>query len=140
MRTFESEPMQMPIPRSQSSCDRREAVAEVRLGRRADADPRARLGEQVELARVGVRRVDDRRVRAEAAGLREQLDRPQAVLGEALLDLARLLVGVHVQRQAVARPRSAPSSSSQSRGQARTEWGATPTRTPSARSASSCAR
>ena len=53
--------------------------------------------------RVGVGGVDDRRVRAETAGLRQQLDRPQTVLGEALLDLARLLVGVHVQRQRLAR-------------------------------------
>ena len=64
---------------------------------------RRRLGEQVELASVGVRRVDDGRARAEAAGVGEQLDRPHAVLGEALFDLARLLVGVDVQRQALAR-------------------------------------
>ncbi len=42
-------------------------------------------------------------VRAEAAGAVEQLDRPAAVLGEALLDLARLLVGVDVQRQPLRR-------------------------------------
>ena len=41
-------------------------------------------------------------MRAEAARLREQLDRPQPVLGNAFLDLARLLVGVHVQRQRLA--------------------------------------
>ena len=35
--------------------------------------------------------------RAEAAGLGEQLDRPPAVLGDAVLDFARLLVGVNVQ-------------------------------------------
>src|SRR5205823_2759785 len=78
-----------------------EAVAEIGLGRRAYADPRSRFGEEVELASVGVGRVDDGRVRAETAGLREQLDRAQAVLGQALLDLARLLVGVDVQRQAL---------------------------------------
>src|SRR5437667_197357 len=50
-----------------------------------------------------MRRMDDRRVRPEAAGLREQLDWTQAVLGDALLDLARLLVGVHVQRQRLRR-------------------------------------
>ena len=49
---------------------------------------------------VGVRGVDDGRARAEAARAGEQLDRADAVLGEALLDLARLLVGVHVQRRA----------------------------------------
>ncbi len=47
--------------------------------------------------------VDDRRARTEAARLGEQLDRPQAVLGEALLDLARLLVGVHVEDEPLAR-------------------------------------
>ena len=66
---------------------------------------------------------------AETAAACEQLDRPHAVLGEALLDLARLLVGVDVERQAL--PRGVrPISSSQSRGQARTECGATPTRIP----------
>ena len=85
----------------QEPLDRHEAVAEVRLGRRADADARAGLGEQVELVPVRVRGVDDRRARAEAAARVEQLDRAQPVLGEALLDLARLLVGVDVQRQLV---------------------------------------
>ena len=36
---------------------------------------------------VGVRRVDDRAARAEAAAGVEQLDRPQPVLGQALRDL-----------------------------------------------------
>jgi len=49
----------------------------------------------------GVRRVHDRRARAETAAVCEPLDGPDSVLGEALLDLARLLVGVHVQRQRV---------------------------------------
>ena len=50
-----------------------------------------------------MRRVDDRRARAEAAARVEQLDRPHAVLREALLDLARLLVGVNMERQLVLR-------------------------------------
>ena len=50
---------------------------------------------------IGVRRVHDRRVRTEAARLVEQLDRTHGVLREALLDLARLLVRVHMQRQRV---------------------------------------
>ena len=79
--------------------DRQEAVAEVRLRRQACTDTRAGTGEQVELGAVGVRRVHDGRALAEAAGPIEQLDRPDAVLGEALLDLARLFVRVHVQRQ-----------------------------------------
>jgi hypothetical protein len=45
----------------------------------------------------------DRRALAEAARPLEQLDRPHAVLLEALLDLARLLVRVHMQRQALRR-------------------------------------
>src|SRR5207253_305764 len=70
--------------------DRCETVAQVRLGRRADADARSRLGDQVELRVRGVRRMDDGGTWPEAAGVREQLDRPAAVLREALLDLARL--------------------------------------------------
>ena len=57
--------------------------------------------EQVELAPVRMGRVHHRRVRPEAPGSLEQLDRAQPVLGEALLDLARLLVGVDVQPQAL---------------------------------------
>lgn len=41
----------------------------------------------------------DRRPLAEAAGSIEQLDRADAVLGKAFLDLARLFVRVHVERQ-----------------------------------------
>src|SRR4029453_5510472 len=52
---------------------------------------------------VGVSRMDDGRVRPETARVREQLDRPQAVLVQALLDLARLLVRVDVQRQRLGR-------------------------------------
>jgi hypothetical protein len=46
-----------------------------------------------------MRCVNDGRALAQATGPVEQLDRADAVLGEALLDLTRLLVGVHVQRQ-----------------------------------------
>src|SRR4029077_16514250 len=78
-----------------------EAVAEVRLRRRARTHARARLREQVELMAVGLRRMDDSRIRAEATARVEQLDGAEVVLGEALLDLPRLLVGVDVQRQPV---------------------------------------
>ena len=47
-------------------------------------------------------RVDDGRARAEAAGAGEQLDRADAVLEQALLDLARLLAGVDVEDEALA--------------------------------------
>ena len=43
----------------------------------------------------------DGRVRAQTARALEQLDRADAVLGETLLDLAGLLVGVDVERQAL---------------------------------------
>src|SRR4051794_14387355 len=56
--------------------DGEKAVAQIRLRERADADTRARLGEERELGVVGVRPVDDRRPRAQAAGLGEELDRP----------------------------------------------------------------
>ena len=85
----------------EETLDRQEAVAEVRLGRRAGAHARAGRREQVELVPVGVRRVHDGGARPQAAARVEQLDRPHTVLGEALLDLSRLLVGVDVQRQLV---------------------------------------
>ena len=50
-----------------------------------------------------MRRVDDRRARPEAPGFGQELDRPDAVLLDALLDLTRLLVCVDVQRQGVLR-------------------------------------
>ena len=49
IRTFESEPMQIARPRAQSALTGREAVSQVRLGRRAEADAGAGVGEQVEL-------------------------------------------------------------------------------------------
>src|SRR5205085_7625070 len=62
---------------------------------------RGRGGERVEVMAVRVRRMDDGRAWSETTAGVEQLDRSQAVLGEAFLDLARLLVGVGVQRQVV---------------------------------------
>src|SRR5207302_5076186 len=79
------------------SLDGKEAVAEVRLRRRAGADPRARARDEVELGVVRMRRVHDGGAFEEATGPVEQLDRPHVVLGEALLDLTRLLVGVDAQ-------------------------------------------
>src|SRR5262249_34231193 len=51
--------------------DRREAVSEVRLRRGAEADPGARIRDQVELGPVGVSGVDDGRVGAKAPTLCE---------------------------------------------------------------------
>ena len=76
---------------------RQKSVSEVGLGRRAGADRRAAVTQQVELGAVRMGRVHDRRSLAEASAVREQLDRSASVLGEALLDLPRLLVGVDVQ-------------------------------------------
>jgi len=77
--------------------DRQEAVAEVSLRRQAGTDTGAGTGEQIQLGSVGVCRVHNRCPLAEAAGPIEQLDRPDAVLGKAFFDLARLFVRVHVQ-------------------------------------------
>src|SRR5215218_1835965 len=76
------------------------AVSEVGLGCGGEADAGARGGQQVELVVVGVRGMDDRRSRPEAAGPVEQLERTDAVVGKALLDLAGLLVRVDVEREA----------------------------------------
>ena len=75
---------------------RQKPVAKVPLRSRAGAHGSAVFGDKVQLPRVGVRGVDYRGVRAEEASLREQLDGPHAVLGQALFDLALLLVGVDV--------------------------------------------
>ena len=78
---------------------RKEAVSEIGLGRRARADDASARGEQIKLGTVRMRRVDDGGPLAEAARACKQLDRAAAVLCQALLDLARLLVGVHVERE-----------------------------------------
>ncbi len=81
--------------------DRQEPVPEVRLRRRAGADAGAGAREQVELGAVRVCRVHDRRALAQAAAAVEELDRPDAVLRQAFLNLTRLLVGVNMQRQSL---------------------------------------
>jgi hypothetical protein len=78
--------------------DGQEAVAEVRLRRRARADAGACLREQVELVPVCVSRVYDGRAFRQTAGAVEQLEWAEAVFRQTLLDFAGLLVGVHVQR------------------------------------------
>ncbi len=72
------------------------AVAEVALGRRAGGHDRAGLGHQRDVAVAHVDPVHDRRALAEEPGAFQQLDRRAAVLGLALLQLARLLVRVDV--------------------------------------------
>ena len=136
IRTFESEPMQSGIPRSRTRATGRKPSPRFASVVGQTQIARAGLGEEVELALVGVRGVDDRRPRPEAAGLGQELDRPEAVLGEAFLDLARLLVGVDVEDEALALGVARRSPRASRRGQARTEWGATPTARPAARSSS----
>jgi CDP-diacylglycerol--glycerol-3-phosphate 3-phosphatidyltransferase len=60
------------------------------------------VGQEVELSVVCVGGVDDGRTGSEAASAREQLDRAEPVLLEALLDLTRLLVGVDVKNELLA--------------------------------------
>ena len=91
--------MQSGMPRSSRPLEWWEAVSEVRFRGRAEADARAGLRQEVELPRGRVRPMHDRRPGAQAAGLGEELDRPQAVLRETLLDLARLFVRVDVQNE-----------------------------------------
>ena len=59
------------------------------------------LGKEVELTPVRVGRVDDRRARPQAACLGEQLEGAETILGEAFVDLTRLLVCVDVQYEAL---------------------------------------
>ena len=88
-------------------------VAEVALGRRAGGDDRAGVRHQRHVAVAHVDPVDDGRAVAEEPGAVQQLDRRAAVLGLALLQLARLLVGVNVAHEPCAsrrRRRSRPAS------------------------------
>ena len=79
-----------------------EAIAEICFRRRAGTDRGSRGSEEIELGAVGMGRMNDRRSGTETAGARQELDRSQPVLGDAFLDLLRLLVCVHVQRKSVA--------------------------------------
>jgi CDP-diacylglycerol---glycerol-3-phosphate 3-phosphatidyltransferase len=89
-------------PVGTESFHRHEPVAEICLRRRAEADPCPSFREEAELPVVCVSPVDDRRAGPQAAGVREELDRAYPVLGQALLDLPRLLVGVYVEDEAFA--------------------------------------
>ena len=93
---FESEPMQIADAALEDALGGQVAVAEVGLGRRARADRGARRRHQVELAVRRMRGVDDGRPPGQQADVGQELDRPAAVLGQALLDLAPLLAGVDV--------------------------------------------
>ena len=68
-RTLESEPMQSGIPRSRTRATGRKPSPRFASVSGQTQMRRAGLREQGELVLVGVRAVDDRRLRAEAAGL-----------------------------------------------------------------------
>ena len=99
MRTFESEPMQRGMPRwSMRAAGRKPSARSASVvGHAQTVVPLCASRSSSAPSRV--RRVDDGDVAAEAAGAFQQLDRPAAVLGQALLDLARLLARVDVQRE-----------------------------------------
>ena len=81
---------------------REEPVAEVSLRRRAGADRGSVGRHQVELRAVRMGCVDDRGAIRQAPRAGEQLDRAAPMLGQAFLDLPRLLVGVNVEDEALA--------------------------------------
>ena len=68
-----------------------QAVAEIGLGDRAEADDGLGLRDARAFAGVGVGGVDEAPVLIDLDRVHQQVDRPAAVRGEAVLDLARLL-------------------------------------------------
>ena len=101
---FESLPTPKRPSASRYATRRERAVAEIGLGRRRESRDRAARRERRDLALGHVRRVHDAPARVDVR-LREQpLDRAHAAPREALLDLARLLGGVDVDRRARAAP------------------------------------
>ena len=76
----------------------------------------------------------------EAAGPREQLDRAAAVLGEALLDLPRLLVGVDVERKPLGAGVARRSPRASRQGTRARSGGRRRRACPASRSASTCSR
>ena len=130
IRMFESEPMHSGIDRSRTAATRRNPSP-----RSASVVGQAQMraagrGEVIELRVVRVRRMDDRRAAASGSRCRR----------EARSGGSRARRGTPGSRAAARRrgcgagapraPRSAPISSSQSREQARTEWGASADRDP----------
>src|ERR671911_461785 len=85
-----------PVPYLHS---RQKPVAKVPLRSRAGAHGASVCGDQVQLALVGMRSVHYGGIRAEEVGLREKLDGPHAVFGEAVFYLTLLLAGVGVYRE-----------------------------------------
>src|SRR6185437_6008856 len=77
-----------------------QAVAEVGLGDRAEADDRLRPGDARTFVPVGVRGVDEAPVLVDLDGVYQEIDRATAVGGEAVVDLARLLADMDVRRLA----------------------------------------
>ena len=82
--------------------ERRQAVAEVGLGQRADADVAAGGDEALEVRRVGVGAVDGGERVVDLQLVEQQGHRPLAVGRLAVGDLLALLLDVHVEGQAAA--------------------------------------
>ena len=77
---------------------REQAVAEVRLGARTQADDRAGRGDALRLGRRQVRRMHQAPARVDRRVVQQPLDRPRIAQCEAILHLAELLGDVDVQR------------------------------------------
>ncbi len=80
--------------------ERRDAVAEIALGQRTDADGPAGLEKLPHVVRVRVRAVDRGQVPADVEAVEQDAHRPLPVGREAVLDLPLLLLDVHVEPQA----------------------------------------
>jgi imidazolonepropionase len=86
--------------------ERKDPVAEIGLGLRAENDPRAATGEKRTLLGRGVGCVDDGGPRVEKAQGVEDGDRSAALVTTDLLDLGELLGGVDVEAKIVAETRA----------------------------------
>ena len=99
MIVLESLPMPMRPPAAMNASRGKRAVAEVRLGRRREARDGAARREPGDFAFRHVRRVNDAPARVDVRLRQQPLDRPHPAPREAVVDLARLLGGVDVDRR-----------------------------------------
>jgi hypothetical protein len=112
-------------PRGEPAGHVGEAVAEVRLGARAEHDAGAASLHGLDLGWLGVGRVDELPAPIEQPLARQPRDRPRAGRGEAVLDLGRLLGDVDVDRPGEALG-LARELGDRSGARARSEWIASP--------------
>ena len=97
-RTSESEPTPKRPPLARKLARIEHAVAEIGLGDRAQPGDGARRGDQLDLRRRRVRRVDQAPARIDRDRVVQELDRTLAVRGERILDLLHLLGDMDVHR------------------------------------------